>query len=595
MVFSKKINVFYLIKIVFRISPVYASLILAQRIIKALIPSIQVFIVAQFINSVIEVVTLGNSIQTIYGPVAGIIATLAYLMISDKLIHFIQVKMLNEIREEYSLTLFYKKARLSYKHIEDSKIADLISRVTEKPEQEISEAYNHFTNFLGLIITVSSIAAILLTQVWWAALLLIAISIPLFWLAVKSGRANYEASREVSRLSREYQYLGEVLTGRESVEERYLFGYGTKINHVWFDRYERARKLLFKTELKWFAKMKLGGLVTSLLSLIMIIVLLPSVLSKAMSIGLFISLVNSTNNLVNRMTIDLTQTLDSLARNAEYAKDLQLFLDLDETAGAADATLSEEFRFETLEFVNVSFKYPNTQKMILQNMSFKIENSKHYAFVGLNGAGKTTITKLITGLYDEFEGAILINGKSIREYTQAQIKSMCAVAYQDFARYSISMKENIAIGDVNRFDDHEANLWNAIKALELEPLVERLPQGLDTYLGKIKKSGVDLSGGQWQRVALARFMINRGPLRILDEPTAALDPVSESRLYEKFEELCRGQTTIFISHRLSSIMLADEIFVMDQGRVVEQGAHAELMSNQGLYAQLYDSQRCWYQ
>lgn len=595
MVFSKKIDVFYLIKIVFRISPVYASLILAQRIIKALIPSIQVFIVAQFINSVIEVVTLGNPIQTIYGPVAGIIATLAYLMISDKLIHFIQVKMLNEIREEYSLTLFYKKARLSYKHIEDSKIADLISRVTEKPEQEISETYNHFTNFLGLIITVSSIAAILLTQVWWAALLLIAISIPLFWLAVKSGRANYEASREVSRLSREYQYLGEVLTGRESVEERYLFGYGTKINHVWFDRYERARKLLFKTELKWFAKMKLGGLVTSLLSLIMIIVLLPSVLSKAMSIGLFISLVNSTNNLVNRMTIDLTQTLDSLARNAEYAKDLQLFLDLDETAGATDATLSEEFRFETLEFVNVSFKYPNTQKMILQNMSFKIENSKHYAFVGLNGAGKTTITKLITGLYDEFEGAILINGKSIREYTQAQIKSMCAVAYQDFARFSISMKENIAIGDVNRFGDHEANLWNAIKALELEPLVERLPQGLDTYLGKIKKSGVDLSGGQWQRVALARFMINRGPLRILDEPTAALDPVSESRLYEKFEELCRGQTTIFISHRLSSIMLADEIFVMDQGRVVEQGAHAELMSNQGLYAQLYDSQRCWYQ
>lgn len=595
MVVSKKIDVFYLIKIVFRTSPVYASLILAQRIIKALIPSIQVFIIAQFINLVIEVVTLGNHIQTIYGPVAGIIATLAYLMISDKLIHFIQVKMLNEIRKEYSLTLFYKKARLAYKHIEDSQIADLISRVTEKPEQEISEAYNHFTNFLGLIITVSSIAAILLTQVWWAALLMIAISIPLFWLAVKSGRANYEASREVSRLSREYQYFGEVLTGRESVEERYLFGYGTKINHGWFDRYERARKMLFKTELKWFAKMKLGGLVTSLLSLIMIIVLLPSVLSKAMSIGLFISLVNSTNNLVNRMTVDLTQTLDSLARNAEYAKDLQLFLDLDETAGATDAALLEEFRFETLEFVNVSFKYPNTPKMILQNMSFKIENSKHYAFVGLNGAGKTTITKLITGLYDEFEGAILINGKSIREYTQAQIKSMCAVAYQDFERYSISMKENIAIGDVNRFDNNEANLWDAIKALELEPLVERLPQGLDTYLGKIKKSGVDLSGGQWQRVALARFMINRGPLRILDEPTAALDPVSESRLYEKFEQLCRGQTTIFISHRLSSIMLADEIFVMDQGRVVEQGAHAELMSNQGLYAQLYDSQRCWYQ
>lgn len=328
---SKKIDVFYLIKIVFKISPVYASLMLAQRIIKALIPSIQIFIVAQFINSVIEVVTLGDDIQTIYWPVAGIIATLAYLMISDKLIHFIQVKMLNKIRAEYSLTLFYKKARLSYKHMEDAKIADLISRVTEKPDQEITEAYNHFTNFLGLIITVSSIAAILLTQVWWAALLLIAISIPLFWLAVKSGRANYEASREVSRLSREYQYLGEVLTGRESVDERYLFGYASKINSVWFDRYERARKSIFKTELKWFAKMKLGGLVTSLLSLIMIVVLLPSVLSKAMSIGLFISLVNSTNNLVNRMTNDLTQTLDSLARNAEYAKDLQLFLHLEET------------------------------------------------------------------------------------------------------------------------------------------------------------------------------------------------------------------------------------------------------------------------
>ncbi len=226
-------------------------------------------------------------------------------------------------------------------------------------------------------------------------------------------------------------------------------------------------------------------------------------------------------------------------------------------------------------------------------MSFVIEEGRHYAFVGANGAGKTTITKLITGLYEDFEGEILINGKSIKTYRQDQLKAMCSVVYQDFARYCISFRDNILLGDINSFDNLD-NMNKSIETVELQDVVGGLPLGISSNLGKIKNDGVDLSGGQWQRIAMARGIVSPASIRILDEPTAALDPISESNVYEKFEEISRGQTTIFISHRLGSTKIADEIFVIGDGAIVESGSYEELMKRNGVYTKMYESQRSWY-
>lgn len=229
----------------------------------------------------------------------------------------------------------------------------------------------------------------------------------------------------------------------------------------------------------------------------------------------------------------------------------------------------------------------------MNHFSFKIEKGKHYAIVGKNGAGKTTITKLLLGLYDDYQGEILINGKDIRLYEKRTLMDMFSVVHQDFARYELSVSENIKLND----DSGEDKQWfnEVLKLSGLDVFTGNLPHGIDTYLGKLEKEGIDASGGQWQRIAIARALYKNAGVRILDEPTAALDPVSESEVYRMFGEISQNMTTVFITHRMGAARLADTIIVVSDGGVVETGSHEELVNTGGIYAQMYELQKEWYQ
>jgi ATP-binding cassette, subfamily B, bacterial len=343
-------------------------------------------------------------------------------------------------------------------------------------------------------------------------------------------------------------------------------------------------------------KMKAGSILFGLISIMISMVLLQPVLAKTISVGLFISLVTAVFSMVQMMSWGLTNSVDQLARHREYLKDLTEFAALDELPGAELPHTTPPPVFESIVFRNVRFKYPGMDSYILDGLTLDIHAGRHYAFVGVNGAGKTTITKLLTGLYDGYEGEILLNRRPLSSYPQSDLKSFFSVVYQDFARYSIPFGDNIALGDVNGMqrDDAYSAVLPVVEQLGLREAVDNLPNGLASPLGKIRDDGQDLSGGQWQRVAMARSVISPAPLRILDEPTAAMDPIGESRLYEEFENISRGGTTLFISHRLGSTKLADHIFVIGFGRVLEEGSHRELMEAGGEYAGMYESQRSWY-
>jgi ATP-binding cassette subfamily B protein len=586
-----------IIKIPFKAAPIYSILIGLQKLLGGIVPTLQVIVTARFIDTAISVVAGKKETSTIFPSLTAVVALIAYDWISYQLIKFVEVKMELTIRSKFRTAVTEKRAKLSYKHIENTETWDLISRVSREPEVQIKNAYKDMLSMVSMIIKIGGILFVLFAQVWWVAFVILGFSIPLFYLALKSGKANYDASREVSKYKRKYEYLGEVLSGRDAVEERTLFGFGDKINKKWWEQYEIARKIEFRTERKWFIKMKTGSLLTALVSILIVGVLINPVQTGAITIGMFISLVNAVFGLVQMMSWELTYQVDQLAKNKEYLKDLTEFASLEETLGATDKPIVSIPKFTSLEFRKVGFKYPGTDNYILKDASFIIEEGKHYAFVGTNGAGKTTITKLITGLYDNYEGEILVNKRSIKEYSQSELKSICSVVYQDFAKYSISLKDNISIGRVEGMGSDENNklISEAVSVIELSDVIEKLPEGMETPLGKIKKSGLDISGGEWQRIAMARAIINPAPLRILDEPTAALDPISESRVYEKFEETSKGSTTIFISHRLGSTKLADEILVIANGAIIEKGTHNELMDTEGIYAQMYESQRGWYQ
>ncbi len=593
---ARKYGILDMVKLPLQAAPLAASLVGLQMILAGIVPTLQVIATADFLDTAIGILQGEINQNQIYGSLFVVVIIIAYSWITSAMAKLADVKLGLGLQANYHTALLEKRARLHYQHIENPETWDLISRVSNRPEAQLSGGYKLLLTIVATFLRIIGVLGILIAQVWWAALVILVFSIPLFTLAFKSGKASYEASKETAKFRRMSNYLAEILTGRETVDERALFGYSDQINELWHERFETARKTEHDVRKKWFIRMKTGGIITALISVLIVTVLLNPVLSGDLTVGLFISLVGATFSLVQMMTWGLSNSVDELAKQREYLRDLTTFANLEEVESDQLLPAKTTPQFQSLEFIDVSFKYPGTEKYVLRNLSLRIEAGKHYAFVGINGSGKTTIIKLIAGLYNNFTGEILVNGKSIRDYHTSELKALLGIVYQDFAKYYITVKDNIALGDVGRIgnDDFDLAIGHAVTQSDLTAAVNKLPNGINTPLGKVKSDGHDVSGGEWQRIAMARTIVNPAPLRILDEPTAALDPLSESELYQEFERISCGKTTIFISHRLGSTKLADEIFVIGDGKVLEQGTHQKLMNLGGTYAEMYESQRSWY-
>ena len=352
-----------------------------------------------------------------------------------------------------------------------------------------------------------------------------------------------------------------------------------------------------------------GVVINSLLTVVVVLVMIPLTVSGRLTVGVFISLATSMYDLINVIGRDMSSGINQIATAQEFMKDVTTFAALpereDTITKGVNGKQKEIPKLKELEFRHVTFHYPGTDVDILKDFSLKLESGRHYAIVGENGAGKTTLIKLLTGLYREYDGEILYNGVELRSFPREEWFKIFSCVFQDFARYYLSVEENICLGtgDMNFTAGEETNtqkservsrMEDAAKQLDIHDAISSLKYGYETRLGKLDEDSVDLSGGQWQRVAMARALMNDAPLLILDEPTAALDPLSESRLYEEFGEISKNRTTIFISHRLGSTKLSDHIFVLQDGGVREQGSHEKLMALQGIYANMYETQQSWY-
>ena len=571
-----------------RTSPFYSVIFAAKYIADALIPVFAVFITANFINSAMAVYNKQADISSVYIPVALLTAIMIYNTAIGTIMNFIECRRNIYFRKKLIPEILEKQAKLEYRHIENPGTADLIERVCPKFSDNVWGMYSQILNAANLVIYIMGILITLATQVWWIAAGMFISFIPILFIAAKAGQRGYDVDRAEAELGRRMKYLSNVMKSREAIEERSLYGYTGNLNVKYGEKFDFLRKFKLKVESKNFIRWKMGGLVASIYSVIIMFAMLIPVSDGDMDLGMFIGLMNGVFGLItsNSVSWGIYGTIQDLVKRREYQKDLTQFMFLEEHAGATDLP-GKNMAFKTIEFQNVSFKYPGTDKLILDNISFTIENGRHYSFVGVNGAGKTTIIKLLTGLYTNYEGEIFVDGRSLFDFTHSEIKGLSSVVYQDFAKYYISLYDNIAISG----DDVE----NAIELVGLSGAVEKLKDGVDTPLGKIQEGGADLSGGEWQRVAMARSVVNCAPLKILDEPTAALDPVSESMVYNNFERISKGQTTIFISHRLGSTKLADIIFVLSDGKIIERGSHSELMAlENGVYAEMFDSQAEWY-
>ncbi|MCL2814153.1 MAG: ABC transporter ATP-binding protein/permease [Oscillospiraceae bacterium] len=601
---KKKYNYRNILVLYFKLVPGAVALKIINNIISSVIPTFNIIVTAKFIDAAVAAAGDRDKLSGVYFPLGAIVAVLLFNYYSGVITGLVNTRAANKIRKTVAPAVAEKRAAVKFKYHEHQESVDIMSRATGGFESSLQGFFDQIFLAWNIIAQVSGFIIILGMQLWWASIVFFVTCVPSFVISYRFGKKRYETDKEMTKTDRKAGYIFGVLTSRDTVEERYIYGYTDKMNQEYKNKYETARLARKKVSKRKYTSQTAAGTLVFISGAIVIAILLPSAIfpvgAPKLPIGMFAALVNAIFGLSQQMQGSIPANISDFKYKFEYLKDLNKFLEFEEDEDAACLPDTNIPELKSVEFKKVSFRYPGTEPYILKEFSAEFKAGKHYAIVGVNGAGKTTLTKILTGLYGEYEGEILVNGRELREYTQAETKALSAVVYQDFCRYPLDFYGNIAIGRANDMENRE-KVENAANILGLAETVEKLPKKYETAITKVKEDGVDLSGGEWQKVALARLVVNPAPLKILDEPTAALDPVSESRVYEQFGEIV-GQNqknesqgiTIFISHRLGSTKLADEIIVISEGKAAEVGTFGELIKKGGIYAEMFAGQSEWY-
>lgn len=406
-------------------------------------------------------------------------------------------------------------------------------------------------------------------------------------VAVRAKQAEGFWGRYMEKMRR-CNYLSELLMQREFGAERKLFGYQRKINDEFNREFEKARrentkmgKMRVTADMTWQA-------VCAVYVAVLIFLLMRPLIAGKITLGVFYSVYYSASLLINRCA-GIWSEVFNFTESFQQLKNYFDFLKLEED-GENEEGLEEQL--ESVEFRNVSFTYPGAVRPVLNQLSFTFEPGKHYALVGENGCGKSTLVKLLVGLYEPTEGQILINGRPVGEWNRESLRRMFSVVFQDFYRYPLTVRENVSLSAEEELS--EEALCQVFKALQLENAIGQLPKGADTSLLPLYEDGVSLSGGEWQKLTIARCVLAGGRMAVLDEPNASLDPISEATIYKAYRELLTRRTTLFISHRLGSVQMSDEILVLKDGRLLAKDSHKNLMESCSYYAELFNTQRSLY-
>ena len=429
---------------------------------------------------------------------------------------------------------------------------------------------------------------------WGVIPVLMLTAVPYFFVRLQQSNRLYAWERERTPLQRKAWYVNTLLTQATAAKEVRLFDLGPRLRGWFLDARSVLRRERIALERRWV----LAGLAAQIVGVAGVFGVYSFVAVQTYQGLLTLGSLVMYFQAVQRAS----GFLEGLGWSVSSLYESNLFLSsLDEFLGV-QSRLPESSHpkhiprpiTQGLTFDRVSFQYPHEERVAIRDFTLTIKPGEHVAFVGANGAGKTTLVKLLCRLYDPTGGRITIDGTDIREYPIADLRGAVSGIFQDFVKFQLSAKDNIALG-VRASDVDLATVTHAAKQAGVHEAIERLPKGYESLLGKLFDGGHELSIGEWQKVALARAILRDSQILILDEPTSAMDAKAEAELFERFHELAQGRIAILISHRLSTVKMADRIFVVDRGQIIEQGTHDDLMRQQGLYATLFLTQAQHYQ
>jgi ATP-binding cassette subfamily B protein len=517
---------------------------------------------------------------------AGAAATLM------RLVDFCDSTLSDKFTRHISIKLMTHAAKLDLTTYEDPSFYDKLERARVQSIDRV-QMIQLGGRLLQEIVTTVSLAAGIFLFSKSLLLALVACVLPAFLGETHFAFLGYSLSFQQTPARRELDYLRMLAGSKEGAKELKLFGLAPYL----IGRYSDISERIYQQSLQ-LAKRRL--VIGSLLAMVVTAgyyspyayVIYKTVIG-AITIGMMTFLAGAIAGASTNIQAVFT-TFSGIANQALFLTDLLEFFSVKPIIVSKPNALAAPKPVRLgFEFKNVSFHYPGNSRMVLKNASFKLAPAERIAIVGENGQGKTTIVKLLTRLYEPSEGQILLDGKDLRDYDLESLWSEIGVIFQDFMRYEMTAAENIAIGKIDDRDNSFRIRTAANKSLA-EAVIRRLPHGFDQVLGSRFEGGMDLSGGEWQKIALARAYLRDAQLLILDEPTAALDARSEHEVFERFSELTEGKMALLISHRFSTVKMADRILVLKDGRIAEEGKHESLLQVGGHYAQMFELQAANY-
>jgi ATP-binding cassette subfamily B protein len=592
------------VAMVWRSSPFLTVSSLVLRLLRALLPVVSLYIGKLIIDDVVQLVQMAARPTTFEGWLQSgkldglgllLLAEFVLAIVSDILGRVVSLadSLLSErLTNASSVSLMEHAATLDLEDYEDAEFQDQLERARRQTSGRLTLMSQLFGQAQD-VVTVASFAAGLLVYAPWLIVLLFLALLPAFLGEAHFNAQSYTLDFGRTPERRELDYVRQTAASVETAKEVKIFG----LHQFLIDRY-RSLADAFYADNKRLAIQRAGwgGLLSAIGTVgyyVAYAYIAWRTLEGEFSIGDLTFLAGSFLRLRSLLEGLLTG-FSSTAGQALYLNDLFSFFEMrPEILSPERPRLFPKPIRQGFVFEDVGFIYPGADRWAVRHLSFALKAGEVVALVGENGAGKTTLVKLLTRLYDPDEGRILLDGHDLRDYDLEDLRGSMGVIFQDFVRYNFTAGDNIAVGRIAARDDR-ARIERAARSSQADEVIAHLPAGYRQRIGKRFKNGIELSGGEWQKIAIARAYMREADVLILDEPTAALDARAEFEVFQRFKELSKGKTAVLISHRFSSVRMADRIFVLVDGRVEAAGTHEELVSKPGLYAELFELQAAGY-
>ena len=581
----------YIFKLVWETKPWILFIMTFMAVFNGVMPVLGAYITAMILNMLTDAYN-GNVtfqaviwllvLQFIYLFVKTIVSDIYAMLNSiagELVVNHIKVKIMRKAKE-VDLASFDKPE--FYEKMENAN-----REAGMRPIQIISSTFN----IISTVISMVSFIVVLLAVSPLAPFIILAVSIPSAVVNFIYRKKNFSYMRHRSKERRQMNYFSDILVNKDMIKEIRMFALSDEIvsryNNVFLQYFAGLKKLILQEGL-WNV---LLAVISNTVNCLLFLFVAKGVCDRKFTIGSFSLYTNALTSIANNVS-SLISTTATIYEGTLFIDNMIAFMEEKKTIvpRLEMPVLPQRKTGHTIVFENVSFRYPGTGRDVLKSINITLNPGETVVLVGLNGAGKTTLLKLLTRLYDPTAGRILLDGRDIRDYNVEELYRLYGIIFQDFGKYAVSVSDNITFGDIYS-DPTPDHIAYAAHQSSADVFIRNLPNGYSTPLMRFfEDNGIELSIGQWQKLSIARAFYSDSDILILDEPTASLDAIAEQEIFNQFDALRKDKTTIFVSHRLSSATTASKVIVLEDGVVVEEGSHVQLMQKHGQYYKLFSTQ-----